>query len=155
MRGVIEVQNEKDETVEVVPYPIGFRKIELKDGKMLLNGKRLIINGVNRHEWNARSGRCITEADEKWDIECIRRNHINAVRTCHYPDHISWYYRCDQAGIYLMAETNLETHGSWQKMGATEPSWNVPGNIECWRACTLDRAVSNFETFKNPMQAMY
>ena len=152
---LIEVQNEKDETVEVVPYPIGFRKIELKDGKMLLNGKRLIINGVNRHEWNARSGRCITEADEKWDIECIRRNHINAVRTCHYPDHISWYYRCDQAGIYLMAETNLETHGSWQKMGATEPSWNVPGNIECWRACTLDRAVSNFETFKNHTTVLF
>lgn len=152
---LIEVQNEKDETVEVVPYPIGFRKIELKDGKMLLNGKRLIINGVNRHEWNARSGRCITEADEKWDIECIRRNHINAVRTCHYPDHISWYYRCDRAGIYLMAETNLETHGSWQKMGATEPSWNVPGNIECWRACTLDRAVSNFETFKNHTSVLF
>lgn len=152
---LIEVQNEKDETVEVVPYPIGFRKIELKDGKMLLNGKRLIINGVNRHEWNARSGRCITEADEKWDIECIRHNHINAVRTCHYPDHISWYYRCDQAGIYLMAETNLETHGSWQKMGATEPSWNVPGNIECWRACTLDRAVSNFETFKNHTSVLF
>lgn len=152
---LIEVQNEKDETVEVVPYPIGFRKIELKDGKMLLNGKRLIINGVNRHEWNARSGRCITEADEKWDIECIRRNHINAVRTCHYPDHISWYYRCDQAGIYLMAETNLETHGSWQKMGATEPSWNVPGNIECWRACNLDRAVSNFETFKNHTSVLF
>lgn len=152
---LIEVQNEKDETVEVVPYPIGFRKIELKDGKMLLNGKRLIINGVNRHEWNARSGRCITEADEKWDLECIRRNHINAVRTCHYPDHISWYYRCDQAGIYLMAETNLETHGSWQKMGATEPSWNVPGNIECWRACTLDRAVSNFETFKNHTSVLF
>lgn len=152
---LIEVQNEKDETVEVVPYPIGFRKIELKDGKMLLNGKRLIINGVNRHEWNARSGRCITEADEKWDIECIRRNHINAVRTCHYPDHISWYYRCDQARIYLMAETNLETHGSWQKMGATEPSWNVPGNIECWRACTLDRAVSNFETFKNHTSVLF
>ena len=152
---LIEVQNEKDETVEVVPYPIGFRKIELKDGKMLLNGKRLIINGVNRHEWNARSGRCITEADEKWDIECIRRNHINAVRTCHYPDHISWYYRCDQAGIYLMAETNLETHGSWQKIGATEPSWNVPGNIECWRACTLDRAVSNFETFKNHTSVLF
>ena len=152
---LIEVQNEKDETAEVVPYPIGFRKIELKDGKMLLNGKRLIINGVNRHEWNARSGRCITEADEKWDIECIRRNHINAVRTCHYPDHISWYYRCDQAGIYLMAETNLETHGSWQKMGAVEPSWNVPGNIECWRACTLDRAVSNFETFKNHTSVLF
>ena len=152
---LIEVQNEKGETVEVVPYQIGFSKIELKGRKMLLNGKRLIINGVNRHEWNARSGRCITEADEKWDIECIRRNHINAVRTCHYPDHISWYYRCDQAGIYLMAETNLETHGSWMKQGVIEPSWNVPGSIGCWRGCTLDRAVSNFESFKNHVSVLF
>lgn len=152
---LIEVQNEKGETVEVVPYQIGFRKIELKGRKMLLNRKRLIINGVNRHEWNARSGRCITEADEKWDIECIRRNHINAVRTCHYPDHISWYYRCDQAGIYLMAETNLETHGSWLKQGVIEPSWNVPGSIGCWRGCTLDRAVSNFESFKNHVSVLF
>ena len=152
---LIEVQNEKGETVEVVPYQIGFRKIELKGRKMLLNGKRLIINGVNRHEWNARSGRCITETDEKWDIECIRRNYINAVRTCHYPDHISWYYRCDQAGIYLMAETNLETHGSWLKQGVIEPSWNVPGSIGCWRGCTLDRAVSNFESFKNHVSVLF
>ncbi len=152
---LIEVQNEKGATVEIVPYEIGFRKIELKDGKMLLNGKRLIINGVNRHEWNAKSGRCISEADEKWDIECIRRNHINAVRTCHYPDRISWYYRCDQAGIYLMAETNLETHGSWQKMGAVEPSWNVPGSLVCWKACTMDRAISNFETFKNHTSVLF
>ena len=152
---LIEVQNEKGETVEVVPYQIGFRKIELKGRKMLLNGKRLIINGVNRHEWNARSGRCITETDEKWDIECIRRNHINAVRTCHYPDHISWYYRCDQAGIYLMAETNLETHGSWLKQGVIEPSWNVPVSIGCWRVCTLDRAVSNFESFKNHVSVLF
>ena len=152
---LIEVQNEKGATVEIVPYEIGFRKIELKDGQMLLNGKRLIINGVNRHEWNAKSGRCISEADEKWDIECIRRNHINAVRTCHYPDRISWYYRCDQAGIYLMAETNLETHGSWQKMGAVEPSWNVPGSLACWKACTMDRAISNFETFKNHTSVLF
>ena len=152
---LIEVQNEKGATVEIVPYEIGFRKIELKDGKMLLNGKRLIINGVNRHEWNAKSGRCISEADEEWDIECIRRNHINAVRTCHYPDRISWYYRCDQVGIYLMAETNLETHGSWQKMGAVEPSWNVPGSLACWKACTMDRAISNFETFKNHTSVLF
>ncbi len=84
-----------------------------------------IINGVNRHEWNAKSGRCVSENDEIYDIECMKRNNINAVRTCHYPDRITWYYRCDEAGIYVMAEVNLESHGSWQKMGAVEPSWNV------------------------------
>ena len=107
---------------------------------MKLNGKRLIINGVNRHEWNAASGRCITDADEISDISCMLRNNINAVRTCHYPDRMSWYYRCDAAGIYVMAETNLESHGSWQKRGGIDASWNVPGSEPLWEAVVLDRA---------------
>ena len=137
------------------PYQIGFRKIELKGRMIQLNGKRLSIYGVNRHEWNARSGRCITEADEKWDIECIRRNHINAVRTCHYPDQIPWYYMCDDAGIYVMAETTLESHGSWQKLGAVEPSVNIPGSISQWREVVVDRARTNYETFKNHTSILF
>jgi beta-galactosidase len=85
----------------------------------------------------------------KWDMECIRRNHINAVRTCHYPDQIPWYYMCDREGIYMMAETNLETHGSWGKYGTLDSSWNVPGDFPQWEAVTIDRARTNFETFKN------
>lgn len=134
---------------EIVPQPIGFRRIEIRDKVMLLNGKRLIINGVNRHEWNMRGGRCITDEDEAWDIECFKRSHINAVRTCHYPDRLSWYSRCDRNGIYMMAETNLETHGSWQKAGGIEPSWNVPGSLPEWEAAVLDRAVTHYETLKN------
>lgn len=154
-----EVRDSAGNLLEVVPYSFGFRKIELKEvsGKklMLLNGKRLIINGVNRHEWSAEGGRCITSDDEKWDMDCIKRNHINAVRTCHYPDHISWYYRCDENGIYMMAETNLESHGSWQKMGAVEPSWNVPGDIKEWEAAVVDRARTNFEVFKNHTSILF
>ena len=122
---------------------------------MWLNGKRLIINGVNRHEWNCRSGRCITDADEKWDIACMQRNNINAVRTCHYPDRLSFYRRCDEAGIYMMSETNLESHGSWQKGGGIEPSWNVPGSNEAWEPAVLDRARNNFETFKNHVSILF
>ena len=69
----------------------------IEDGKIKLNGRRLIINGVNRHEWNAKSGRCISENDEIYDIECMKRNNINAVRTCHYPDRTSWNL-CDGRG---------------------------------------------------------
>lgn len=61
----------------------------------------------------------------------------DSVRTCHYPDQIPWYYLCDREGIYVMAETNLEPHGSWQKMGAVEPSWNVPGCAKAWRLAVV------------------
>ena len=141
---------------EIVPWRFGFRRIEIGEDKVIrLNGKRLILNGVNRHEWNARTGRCITGADERWDIECFKRNHINAVRTCHYPDRLSFYSLCDENGIYMMAETNLESHGSWQKMGAIEPSWNVPGSYPAWKDVVLDRAASNFEWFKNHTSVLF
>lgn len=151
----VRLKNAEGQTVEIVPYPVGFRKICIQDGIMKLNGKRLIINGVNRHEWNAKTGRMISEADEICDINCLKRNHINAVRTCHYPDRMSWYYRCDEAGIYVMAETNLESHGSWQKMGAVEPSWNVPGSVAVWREAVLDRARTNYEMFKNHVSVLF
>jgi len=141
--------------IEIIPYQVGFRMICIEDGIIKLNGRRLIINGVNRHEWNAKSGRCISENDEIYDIECMKRNNINVVRTCHYPDRTTWYYRCDEAGIYVMAEVNLESHGSWQKMGAVEPSWNVPGSVELWQDVVLDREKSNFEMFKNHTSVLF
>lgn len=141
--------------VEYVPIRIGFRRLEIKNQVILLNGKRLIINGVNRHEWNAFTGRCITKKDMEFDMQVFRQNHINAVRTSHYPNQIPWYTMCDENGIYMMAETNLESHGSWQKMGAIEPSWNVPGSIPQWREAVLDRARSNFEAFKNHPSVLF
>lgn len=146
---LVQVYNSEQKLIEVVPYNIGFRRIEIKDNIILLNGKRLIINGVNRHEWNAHRGRSITMQDMEWDMKCMLENNINAVRTCHYPNQIPWYYMCDENGVYMMAETNLESHGSWQKSGAVEPSWNLPGSHEKWREVVLDRAKSNFEFFKN------
>ncbi|MCH5261521.1 MAG: beta-galactosidase [Lachnospiraceae bacterium] len=145
---LVTLEDEQGNVVEVVPCAVGFRRIEIRDKVILFNGRRLIINGVNRHEWSAEGGRCITMQDMEFDIECFKRNNINAVRTCHYPDQIPWYDLCDRNGIYVMSETNLESHGSWQKMFA-EPSWNVPGSVPQWKEVVIDRARSNFETFKN------
>ncbi len=126
----VELKAEDGSLAEVIPYDIGFRRIEIIDKVVYLNGKRLVITGVNRHEWNART-------------------------TCHYPDQIPWYYMCDDAGIYVMAETNLESHGSFQKLGAIEPSCNVPGSIPQWRDAVLERAKNNFETFKNHTSILF
>jgi len=151
----VELKSEDGSLAEVIPYDIGFRRIEIIDKVVYLNGKRLVITGVNRHEWNARTGRCIGIEDMKADISCMLRNNINSVRTCHYPDQIPWYYMCDDAGIYVMAETNLESHGSFQKLGAIEPSCNVPGSIPQWRDAVLERAKNNFETFKNHTSILF
>ena len=134
---------------EAVPYQTGFRRFGLREGVMELNGERIVFNGVNRHEWNPASGRAISPEDMHRAIETFRRNHINAVRTCHYPDQTLWYELCDCNGIYIIDEANLESHGSWQKMGAVEPSWNVPGSLPEWRDCVVDRARSMFERDKN------
>ena len=154
-KAYIELLKADGEIIEVVPYRIGFRRIEIKNKVMLLNGERLIINGVNRHEWNPKTGRCIGLEDMVSDINCMTRNNINAVRPCHYPDQIPWYYMCDDAGIYVMAETNLESHGSWQKLGAVEPSVNIPGSISQWREVVVDRARTNYETFKNHTSILF
>lgn len=144
----ITLRDGQGDTVEVASCDIGFRRIEICNKVIMFNGKRLIINGVNRHEWSAEGGRCISMKDMEWDIECFKRNNINAVRTCHYPDQLAWYELCDKNGIYMMSETNLESHGSWQK-DAVEASWNVPGSVPEWKEAVVDRARSNFETFKN------
>ncbi|NRT70425.1 glycoside hydrolase family 2 TIM barrel-domain containing protein [Clostridium beijerinckii] len=140
----------KDGTlVEVVTQKIGFRHFEMKDKIMCLNGKRIIFKGVNRHEFSARRGRSITKEDMLWDIKFLKQHNINAVRTSHYPNQSLWYRLCDEYGIYLIDEANLESHGSWQKMGQIEPSWNVPGSLPQWQAAVLDRASSMVERDKN------
>ncbi len=152
---VLLTVNDGDETVELIPYSIGFRRFEIKDKIMLLNGKRLMINGVNRHEWNPSTGRAICEDDMNHAMDTFLRNNINAVRTCHYPNQTPWYHLCDRNGIYMMDETNLESHGSWQKLGKVEPSWNVPGNLPEWLPCVLDRAKNMFERDKNNVSILF
>jgi beta-galactosidase len=132
-RLLLQVYDGAGRLVEVVPQRVGFRTFE----------------GVNRHEFNCRTGRAITKEDMLWDIRTMKRNNINAVRTSHYPNQSYWYELCDEYGLYVIDEMNLETHGSWQKMGAVEPSWNIPGNKPEWRDIVLDRAISMVERDKN------
>ena len=137
------------EIIETAETKVGFRTFELKNGIMCLNGKRIIFKGINRHEWNANGGRVVTKEDMLWDIRFMKRNNINAVRTCHYPNNSLWYRLCDEYGIYLIDETNLESHGTWQKMGACEPSINIPASLPEWKEACLDRARSMYERDKN------
>lgn len=145
----INIKDNTGNVVEIVPQKIGFRKFEMINKVMKLNGKRIVFKGINRHEFNCRSGRAITKEDMLWDIKFLKQNNINAVRTCHYPNQSYWYELCDEYGIYLIDETNLETHGSWQKMGAIKPDWVIPGNKPEWLDIILDRAASILERDKN------
>lgn len=143
------VEDQKGNLIEAVPELVGFRTFEMIDKVMHINGKRIVFKGVNRHEFNVRRGRSIKKEDMLWDIEFMKQHNINAVRTSHYPNESLWYRLCDIYGIYLIDETNLESHGSWQKMGECEPSWNVPGSRLEWKEAVLDRAKSMFERDKN------
>ncbi|AMM85682.1 beta-galactosidase [Martelella sp. AD-3] len=137
------------QTVEFIPERVGFRRFEVIDRVMHLNGERIVFNGVNRHEFNPVRGRAVTYEDMLFDVRFFKRNNINAVRTSHYPNQSAFYRLCDEYGLYVIDEANLESHGSWQKDGAVEPSWVVPGDRAEWRAAVLDRARSMLERDKN------
>lgn len=146
---IIEINDEDGKLIEVATQKIGFRRFEMVNGIMTLNGKRIIFKGVNRHEFGDKTGRAIGKEEMLWDIQFMKRHNINAVRTSHYPNQTLWYELCDEYGIYVIDETNLESHGSWQKLGECEPSWNVPGSIPEWKECVVDRAKSMLERDKN------
>jgi len=135
--------------IESASTQVGFRTFELKNGLMCLNGKRIVFRGVNRHEFSAQRGRSITEEDMLFDIRLMKQNNINAVRTSHYPNNSRWYQLCDLYGIYLIDETNLETHGTWQRMFAYDPEYILPGSHPEWLGAVLDRAQSMYERDKN------
>lgn len=145
----ISLKDKEGNLIEIVPQKVGFRRFEIKDRIMCINGKRIVFKGVNRHEFSKSRGRAVTKEDMLWDICFLKQNNINAVRTSHYPNQTLWYELCDEYGIYLIDETNLETHGTWQKLGVCDPSMNVPGSLPKWRGAALDRAVSMFERDKN------
>lgn len=138
--------DENGRTVEAVPQSFGFRKVEIKENIFCFNGKRLVLNGVNRHEFSCRKGRAIGKEEMEWDIRFLKQNNFNAVRTCHYPNQSYWYELCDKFGIYLMDEANLETHGTWhmQKFDHT-----LPGDYPEWRSACLSRAEAMVERDKN------
>ncbi len=147
----LEVYDEAGNLAEVIPQKVGFRRFEMKDGLMLLNGKRIVFKGVNRHEFSSRTGRAVSDEEILTDILTMKRNNINAIRTCHYPDDSRIYHLCDVYGLYLIAENNLESHGTWDAVsrGLDAPEMAVPENHEEWLGAMLDRVNSCYQRDKN------
>ena len=147
---VLEVYNEAGELQEVIPQKVGFRRFEMKNGIMTLNGKRIVFKGVNRHEFSSVSGRHVSEEELRKDLKIMKQNNINAIRTCHYPDASMIYELCDEYGIYMIDETNLESHGSWDVAEFTKDyTYVVPHDKPEWLDMMLDRANSMYQRDKN------
>lgn len=146
----IEVYNEAGELQEIIPERVGFRRFEMKDCIMTLNGKRIVFKGVNRHEFSSVSGRYVSEAELRKDLDTMKRNNINAIRTCHYPDASLIYRLCDEYGIYMIDENNLESHGSWDLAETTnDHNYIVPCDKPEWLDVMLDRVNSTYQRDKN------
>lgn len=147
----IEVFDEKGSLQEIIVQKVGFRRFELADSLMKLNGKRIVFKGVNRHEFSSLSGRVVSEQELRKDLCTMKRNNINAIRTCHYPNDSRIYGLCDELGLYMIDECNLESHGSWDAhvRGLTGIETIVPGNRPEWHDMLLDRANSMYQRDKN------
>lgn len=147
----LEVKDASGVITETIREPVGFRRFEVRDGLMRLNGKRLLLRGVNRHEFSAEHGRAVTEAETEQDLLTMKRNNINAVRTSHYPNRSFFYRMCDRYGLYLIDEMNLESHGSWlmTQLGVIAPEQHVPGSRKDYRRAVLARAEAMYERDKN------
>ena len=147
---IMEVFDENGILQEVIPQKVGFRRFEMKDGIMTLNRKRIVFKGVNRHEFSSITGRCVSEAELRKDLTIMKQNNINAIRTCHYPDASLIYQLCDEFGIYMIDETNLESHGSWDTAEFTKDyTYVVPHDKPEWQSMMLDRANSMYQRDKN------
>ncbi len=139
---LITLRDENGKTIEITSHRIGFRKVEIKDAQLLVNGKRVLIKGVNMHEHNQLTGHNISPEIMLNDIRLMKRLNINAVRTSHYPQPTLWYKLCDQYGIYLVDEANIESHG----MDYNDRS--ITAKPE-WFAAHLDRTIRLLERDKN------
>lgn len=148
---LLEVMDENGAVMEVIPQRVGFRRFEMKDHVMTLNGKRIVFKGVNRHEFSSISGRHVSREELVKDLVTMKQNNINAIRTCHYPDAVGIYELCDEYGIYMIAECNLESHGSWDLFA--EQTGDFSGVVPCdrpeWLDMMLDRANSMYQRDKN------
>ena len=147
---LIEIYNKNGELQEIIPQKVGFRRFEMKDGIMTLNGKRIVFKGVNRHEFSSVTGRHVSEEELRKDLQMMKQNNINAIRTCHYPNTSLIYGLCDEYGIYMIDETNLESHGTWDTVLMTKDETDiVPHNKPEWLGMILDRANSMYQRDKN------
>ena len=146
----ISVYDEEGVFQEFIPEKVGFRRFEMKNNIMTLNGKRIVFKGANRHEFSSVTGRHVSKEELVKDLKTMKQNNINAIRTCHYPDSSPLYRLCDEYGLYLIDETNLETHGSWDTVHETgDTSMIVPNDRPEWLDMMLDRANSMYQRDKN------
>jgi beta-galactosidase len=112
-RVVVSLLNSDNDIVDCEAYQVGFRVVEITDGQLKVNGEALLIRGVNRHEHHPENGHAVTLEDMLIDIKLLKQNNFNAVRTAHYPNHPLWYELCDEYGLYIVDEANVETHGQF------------------------------------------
>lgn len=147
----IEVADSEGQVQQYTVLSFGFRTIEIQNGLLMLNGKRLVIRGINRHEFYYKCGRAITADLIEKDIQLLKRLNINAVRTCHYPNQSVFYELCDRYGLYVMDEANLEGHGELDRMmrQKTDGSNLAPGSNPVWRNAVLARAEAMLERDRN------
>ena len=144
------LMDEEGREMESLTQNVGFRRFELKDGLMLINGRRIVFKGVNRHEFSCHTGRAVSDEEILWDVRTMKRSNINAIRTCHYPDDVRIYDLCDRYGLYLIAENNMETHGTWCTGDYEQKVKNaIPGDRPEWEELLLDRVNSCYQRDKN------
>ena len=150
-RLMLEVLDAAGTITEVIEQEFGFRRIEIKDGILLLNGKRLVFHGVDRHDFSSVSGRVPNREELLLDILTMKRHNINAIRTSHYPNQSALYELCDRYGIYVMDENNMETHGSWDAFlrGKAGAEFIVPKDHQEFAPLLLDRVRSMYQRDKN------
>ena len=135
-------------TLQMINHPIGFRKVEIKHGNICINGTPLLFNGVNRHEHHPHFGRAVPYAFLRKDLILMKQHNINAVRTSHYPSHPRLYELCDELGLYVIDEADLECHGFDATGSAKDPASYASDNPS-WRDAYLDRMVQLVERDKN------
>lgn len=150
----IELLDDAGHLVEVTGQKVGFRKFELKNNRMLLNGKRIVFKGANRHEFSSITGRAVgvhTHEELLRDIITMKQNNINAIRTSHYQNQDALYDLCDEYGLYLIAENNLESHGTWDihQAGIRGIEGVLPNDKPEWKAVLFDRMNSTYQRDKN------
>ncbi len=148
---MIQVTDNQEQLQELIPQRVGFRRFAIEDGIMKLNGKRIVFKGVDRHEFSSRRGRVPNHDELLRDIVTMKRNNINAIRTSHYPNDSALYALCDEYGLYLIDECNMETHGMWDMVG--RGVWPIekalPGDRQEWKDLLLDRVNSMYQRDKN------
>lgn len=125
-RLILTLRDARGRVLEAIPQAVGFRRVEIRDGILQVNGRRILVRGVNRHEHDPDTGHVVATEQMVRDLEMLKQNNFNAVRTAHYPHLPEFYELADRYGVYVLDEANIETHGLWLGRGvqaATLPEW--------------------------------